>query len=170
MHLVCLALAFSPPILPVTVAPRCAAPRAGLLDNIVVGLSDGVSGAFGGKAMGKVMGYSKDDRIARASHILLSFDAYPEGSSPDSKAMANGLKAKIEGGDFTFEFAAEKFSACQSAERGGDLGEFKRGAMVPAFDEAVFKVVEDEPLGTILGPVKTQFGHHLIKVVQRGEP
>ena len=29
---------------------------------------------------------------------------------------------------------------------------------------------EDEPLGTILGPVKTQFGHHLIKVVQRGEP
>ena len=89
--------------------------------------------------MGKVMGYSKDDRRARASHILLSFDAYPEGSSPDSEAMANGLKAKIEGGDFTFEFAAEKFSSCQSAERGGDLGEFKRGAMVPAFDEAVFK-------------------------------
>ena len=48
--------------------------------------------------MGKVMGYSKDDRSARASHILLSFDAYPEGSSPDSEAMANnGLKAKIEG-------------------------------------------------------------------------
>ena len=140
-----------------------------MLDDIVVGLSDSVSGAFGGKTMGKVMGYSKDDRSARASHILLSFDAYPEGSSPDSEAMANGLKAKIEGGDFTFEFAAEKFSACQSAERGGDLGEFKRGAMVPAFDEAVFKVVEDEPLGTILGPVKTQFGHHLIKVVQRRE-
>ncbi|EOD19949.1 hypothetical protein EMIHUDRAFT_208671 [Emiliania huxleyi CCMP1516] len=93
--------------------------------------------------MGKVMGYSKDDRRARASHILLSFDAYPEGSSPDSEAMANGLKAKIEGGDFTFEFAAEKPSSS--------------------------KVVEDEPLGTILGPVKTQFGHHLIKVVQRGE-
>ena len=84
-------------MLPVTVAPRCAAPRAGLLDDIVVGLSDGVSGASGGKAMGKVMGYSKDDRSARASHILLSFDAYPEGSSPDSEAMANGLKAKIEG-------------------------------------------------------------------------
>ncbi|EOD37878.1 hypothetical protein EMIHUDRAFT_224836 [Emiliania huxleyi CCMP1516] len=84
--------------------------------------------------MGKVMGYSKDDRRARASHILLSFDAYPEGSSPDSEAMANGLKAKIEGGDFTFEFAAEKFSAVGRAR----------------------KVVEDEPLGTILGPVKTQ--------------
>ena len=117
--------------------------------------------------MGKVMGYSKDDRSARASHILLSFDAYPEGSSPDSEAMANGLKAKIEGGDFTFEFAAEKFSACQSAERGGDLGEFKRGAMVPEFDAVCFDA--DVPLGGLEGPVKTQFGYHLIQVTARSE-
>ena len=93
MHLVCLALAFSPPILPVTVAPRCAAPRAGLLDDIVVGLSDSVSGAFGGKAMGKVMGYSKDDRSARASHILLSFDAYPDGREL-ARLRGDGERAK----------------------------------------------------------------------------
>ena len=82
-------------------------------------------------------------------------------------AMANALKAKIEGGEFTFEFVAEKFSACPSGDKGGDLGTFKRGDMVPEFDRAVFEVNEDEPNGTLLGPIKTVFGYHLIKVVER---
>ena len=111
--------------------------------------------------------YSQDDRTARASHVLLSVEQYPETAEPNGLAMANALKAKIEGGEFTFEFVAEKFSACPSGDKGGDLGTFKRGDMVPEFDRAVFEVNEDEPIGTLLGPIKTVFGYHLIKVVER---
>ena len=84
--------------------------------------------------------------------------------------MARALKAKILDPDeeqFTFEFVAEKFSACPSREQGGDLGVFSRGDMVPEFDQAVFEVQEDVPIGTLQGPIKTVFGHHLIKVTER---
>jgi peptidyl-prolyl cis-trans isomerase C len=49
------------------------------------------------------------------------------------------------------------------------LGSFGRGEMVPEFDAAVFDIGETvpTPLGTVIGPVKTTFGHHLIKVVER---
>jgi hypothetical protein len=51
--------------------------------------------------------------------------------------------------------------------RGGSLGSFKKGAMVPEFDAVCFD--EDVPLGgtAVNGPVKTQFGHHLIQVYER---
>ncbi len=58
---------------------------------------------------------------------------------------------------------AKRFSTCASSKRFGDLGEFSKGDMVKAFDDAVFK----GELLTVLGPVRTKFGFHLIKVLYR---
>ena len=105
-----------------------------------------------------------DDRTARASHILFSFEKYDNGA-----ADAASLKTQIENGEIAFADAAMKFSTCPSAAKGGDLGTFSKGAMVPEFDAMVFD--EATPLGgsSVQGPVKTQFGHHLIQVYERSE-
>ena len=89
-----------------------------------------------------------------ASHILV-----------DSEEKANELLEKINGGEISFEDAARKESSCPSSENGGNLGEFTRGQMVPEFDEAVFSM----SVGEIAGPVKTQFGYHLIKLNAKNE-
>ena len=56
------------------------------------------------------------------------------------------------------EELAKKFSKCPSGQSGGDLGEFARGRMVPAFEEAAFELA----VGETSGPVRTRFGFHLI--------
>lgn len=61
----------------------------------------------------------------------------------------------------------QEFSTCPSAAKGGDLGTFKRGAMVPEFDSTVFN--DETLLGAVCGPIKTQFGYHLLQVVERSE-
>ena len=62
-----------------------------------------------------------------------------------------------------FEKLAKKHSTCPSGKKGGHLGEFKQGQMVPAFDKVVFSCPELEPTG----PLHTQFGYHIIKVLYR---
>ncbi|MBV0932472.1 peptidylprolyl isomerase PpiC [Marinobacterium weihaiense] len=62
-----------------------------------------------------------------------------------------------------FAALAKRHSICPSGKRGGDLGEFRRGDMVKAFDDVVFK----RPLLKVHGPVKTRFGYHLIKTLYR---
>ena len=72
------------------------------------------------------------------------------------------LKEKLsKGADFSQ--LAKKFSLCPSKKKGGDLGEFRKGQMVKAFDDVVFK----KDLLKIHGPVKTKFGYHLIKTLYR---
>ena len=89
---------------------------------------------------------------AEARHILV-----------DSEAKCLDLKTQIEnGGDFA-KLAAEH-SSCPSGQRGGELGRFGRGQMVPEFDEVVFTA----DVGSVQGPVKTQFGYHLLEVTARG--
>jgi peptidyl-prolyl cis-trans isomerase C len=88
---------------------------------------------------------------ARARHILV-----------DSKEACERLKREIEGGA-DFGELAKQHSRCPSGKSGGDLGEFDRGQMVPEFDEVVFT----GDIGTTHGPVKTQFGYHLIEVTSR---
>ena len=84
-----------------------------------------------------------------ASHILVA-----------EEEMAKDLLAKINAGELTFEDAAKSFSTCPSGKEGGSLGDFGRGQMVPEFDEACFTM----EVGTVTGPVKTQFGYHLIRL------
>lgn len=62
-----------------------------------------------------------------------------------------------------FGVLAKRHSECPSGKKGGDLGEFKRGEMVKAFDDVVFK----KDILTVHGPVKTRFGYHLIKTLYR---
>ena len=72
------------------------------------------------------------------------------------------LKAEIESGA-DFGEVAKLNSSCPSRMRGGDLGAFTPGQMVKEFDEVVFT----GEIGKVLGPVKTQFGYHLIEVTKR---
>nr|WP_325176367.1 peptidylprolyl isomerase [Pelagicoccus mobilis] len=90
---------------------------------------------------------------AMARHILV-----------ESEELCNELKAKIEGGA-SFADLAKEHSKCPSGQRGGELGEFGRGQMVPEFDEVVFSA----PVNEVQGPVKTQFGFHLLEVTARGD-
>lgn len=93
--------------------------------------------------------------MARASarHILVA-----------TEEQCNELKAQIEGGT-SFEELAKEHSQCPSGSRGGALGEFGRGQMVPEFDQVVFSA----PVNEVQGPVKTQFGFHLLEVTARSE-
>lgn len=88
---------------------------------------------------------------AAAVHILVK-----------TKEQAEQLKKQLDAGA-NFHELAKKHSICSSAKRGGDLGEFRPGQMVKAFDNVVFK----KPILTVHGPVKTQFGYHLIKTLYR---
>ncbi|WP_033793085.1 peptidylprolyl isomerase PpiC [Pantoea septica] len=90
-------------------------------------------------------------KTAAALHILVK-----------EEALANELLAKLEKGA-SFQQLAKKHSTCPSGRNGGDLGEFRQGQMVPAFDKAVFTC----PLIKPFGPVKTTFGYHIIKVLYR---
>ncbi len=87
----------------------------------------------------------------QASHILV-----------DDEKKANDIIAELNGG-LTFEEAAKNYSSCPSKEQGGNLGEFGKGQMVPEFEEAAFQMGE----GQLSGPVKTQFGYHIIKVTKK---
>ncbi len=70
---------------------------------------------------------------------------------------ANDLVKKLSEGE-TFEALAQSFSNCPSGDQGGDLGSFGKGMMVKSFEEAAFGL----GVGETSGPVKTQFGYHLI--------
>ncbi|QKW06170.1 peptidylprolyl isomerase [Streptomyces sp. NA04227] len=91
--------------------------------------------------------------MARASarHILVA-----------SEDKASELKTQIEAGA-DFAEVARANSTCPSSRQGGDLGTFSPGQMVREFDQVVFSA----PVGTVQGPVKTQFGFHLIEVSHR---
>lgn len=88
---------------------------------------------------------------ASARHILVA-----------TEKKCNELKSKIENGE-DFAAVAREYSTCPSSRDGGNLGEFGPGMMVKEFDEVVFSA----PLNVVLGPVKTQFGYHLVEVTNR---
>jgi len=71
---------------------------------------------------------------------------------------AQDLVKKLGEGS-TFEELAQKFSKCPSGKRGGDLGQFGKGRMVAAFEEAAFAL----DVNQVSPPVRTQFGYHLIQ-------
>lgn len=90
----------------------------------------------------------------KASHILV-----------DSEEKANDILAQINAGTISFEDAAREHSSCPSSAQGGSLGEFGRGQMVPEFDQACFEM----EVGELRGPIKTQFGFHLIRLDGKNE-
>jgi|TARA_B110000263_G_C15109945_1_gene419305 peptidyl-prolyl cis-trans isomerase C len=88
---------------------------------------------------------------ASARHILV-----------DSEEECLKLKDRIDEGE-DFATVAQAHSNCPSKAQGGDLGQFGPGMMVKEFDEVVFSA----DVATLQGPVKTQFGYHLLEVTSR---
>jgi len=89
---------------------------------------------------------------ASARHILVNDETF-----------CNELKEKINSGKISFEQAAKENSTCPSGASGGALGTFGQGQMVPEFDKVVF----NDEVGVVHGPVKTQFGYHLLEITER---
>ncbi len=88
---------------------------------------------------------------ASARHILVK-----------TQEECEALKQQIEGGT-AFADLAKEHSQCPSGKSGGDLGSFGPGRMVAEFDAVVFSA----PVNEVQGPVKTQFGYHLLEVTSR---
>ncbi len=78
------------------------------------------------------------------------------------KSDAEALKLRLAKGE-DFEKLAKKYSTCPSAKKGGDLGEVRPGQLVHSVNQVVFK----KPTNQVHGPVKSQFGFHLIEVYYR---
>jgi peptidyl-prolyl cis-trans isomerase C len=102
--------------------------------------------------------FQQKERV-KASHILVKVD---EKATAEEKAAAKkkieDIQAKLKaGGDFAA--LAKEYSDCPSKDRGGDLGFFGKGQMVPEFETAAFAL---KP-GELSGIVETKFGYHLIK-------
>ncbi len=109
-----------------------------------------------------------DYESIKGRHILIRYKGSPVPLRPGTKdlteeealAKATDLKKKLDaGGDFAALAKAESDDT-GSGVNGGDLGTFKHGQMVPAFEQAAFA----QPVGKVSDPVKTQFGYHLIKI------
>ncbi len=88
---------------------------------------------------------------ATARHILV-----------ETQQQCEKLKGEIEGGA-DFAEVAKGHSKCPSGRQGGDLGAFSPGQMVAEFDKVVFSA----EIGKVHGPVRTQFGYHLVEVTSR---
>lgn len=90
---------------------------------------------------------------ASARHILVA-----------TEQQCQDLKQQIVDGT-DFAEVAKAHSTCPSGRSGGDLGQFQQGMMVPEFDAVVFS----DALHTVHGPVKTQFGYHLLEITSRSD-
>ncbi len=101
--------------------------------------------------------------VFQASHILVKFDESDPNADPNAvkataKAEAEEILKKVKaGGDFAA--LAKENSDCPSSQKGGDLGEFSKGQMVPAFEKAASALKD----GEVSGVVETRFGYHIIK-------
>jgi peptidyl-prolyl cis-trans isomerase C len=109
--------------------------------------------------------FFKAPERVRASHILVKLD--PNASESDkasARKKIEEIQKRIQKGE-DFAAVAKAGSDCPSASKGGDLDYFQRGQMVAPFEEAAFSL---KP-GEVSGVVETQFGYHLIKVVDKKE-
>jgi peptidyl-prolyl cis-trans isomerase D len=99
------------------------------------------------------------DTIVRASHILVSFNA----NKDSAKSAAEAIAGRVRGGEDFAKVAMETSKDPGSAQKGGDLDFFSRGRMVPEFEKAAFSAA----VGSIVGPIESQFGYHIIKVTDK---
>ncbi len=86
---------------------------------------------------------------ATTSHILV-----------ETEEKCNEIYTKLMNNEIEFAAAATEFSSCPSSQKGGELGSYPRGQMVPEYDNAAFAM----EVGEVSKPVKTQFGFHIIKL------
>lgn len=119
--------------------------------------------------MNKSLPATYTEEKVTASHILLSTDKYPDDKekndkyNADQKKKADEIYKELVGGA-DFATLAKKYSDdTGSAQKGGDLGSFGKGVMVPEFEKVAFSITP----GAISEPFKSQFGYHIVKVAKR---
>ena len=110
-----------------------------------------ITGGLAMEAKQNIDPNANDYTEVRALHILTK-----------TKNQANAIIMRINNGE-SFKELAKQFSNCPSGQVGGDLGYFGRGVMVPEFEKAAF----DTPKVEISEPVQTDFGYHVIKVIDK---
>lgn len=103
--------------------------------------------------------FSREEQV-RARHILLLIN--DERTAEEAAALMQEVRARVERGEDFAAIAAELSEDPGSKDRGGDLGFFGRGAMVPEFEDAAFSAAP----GEIVGPIQSPFGSHLIEVLE----
>jgi peptidyl-prolyl cis-trans isomerase C len=118
--------------------------------SLNMGIFDGFSKAFSNAEYGA----PPDAVKATARHILVQ-----------SAGEAKVIMKMISSGEETFESCAKDYSTCPSGKQGGSLGSFPPGQMVPEFDKVIFN--PDAKVGQLVGPVLTEFGHHIIILDKR---
>jgi peptidyl-prolyl cis-trans isomerase C len=112
--------------------------------------------------------HKNDYEVLKARHILIRekgapmqpIAGKPELSDEEALAKAKDIRKKLVAGEDFATLAKAESDDAGSGAQGGDLGEFKKGMMVPPFEEAAFAAKVNE----VTEPVKTPFGYHLIKV------
>jgi len=116
----------------------------------------------------EVESYSTEQRSLRARHILIQAEENADDSTETAaRERAEELIAQLNDGA-DFEELAREHSDGPSSEQGGDLGYFTRDRMVEPFADAVFELEEDGDI--VPEPVRTQFGYHVIQLVDYGDP
>ena len=100
----------------------------------------------------------REKDLAACDWWLVHFPSRKYVAVPGGRGEGLRLLKKLAEGK-SFEELARDFSECPSGKEGGDLGEFGRGMMVPSFEKVAFALLP----GEVSGPVRTQFGFHLIK-------
>jgi peptidyl-prolyl cis-trans isomerase D len=117
----------------------------------------------------EVQAYYKahQDDFKRPATAYLSFVALPRltiaTDTALARARADSVRQEIAGGAAFADVARRESADSVSAARGGDLDQWTRGSMDPAFDSAAFKL----PLNTVSAPVLSKFGFHLIQITSR---
>jgi peptidyl-prolyl cis-trans isomerase C len=112
--------------------------------------------------------HKADYETLTARHILIRVKGAPMPATPgkpelsddEAKAKAQSVRKRIIGGEDFAKVAKEESDDTSSGEKGGDLGEFKKGMMVPPFETAAFA----QKPGDVGEPVQTPFGYHIIQV------
>ncbi len=143
-----------------------------------------------GRAVAEYMGVALNDLAADYEPSEEDVQAYYQANAGDFRQGAQGqakiaswevtasdrdfaevrdlvveIKQSIESGEQTFESAAAIYSEDATAQTGGDLGTFDRNRMVAPFTEAAFSL----PVGQLSEPIRTEFGFHLIEVLEQEE-
>jgi foldase protein PrsA len=109
------------------------------------------------KIKGGVVLNPEDLREIRASHILISPE---EGKDEEAKKLAEQILERVKKGEDFAALAKEYSDDPGNSDKGGDLGYFTTGRMLPEFEKVAFAL---KP-GEVSGLVKTQFGYHIIKL------